>query len=234
MNKGFYNNNNNTLKCPEGCLSKLFLLKAYNWSTLINEHLWSHYFELLNSVYTEPIVFYFFEVHSWYLRTGVSKEEEFSLGGLMSMPMCGHSHMCMNELSTQRTQRRPTVFVLLKYQQGMPYSKQKGRVKWWASMSLGLNYYVLLPSSTPLSLWFQVWHQSVSCRVAGTGSTRQQLPVCSAEGYASQSVVGCQQSPESESVHKPPQWLGLPPWGLSASSILKTDPCSFPKIAKLM
>lgn len=170
----------------------------------------SHYSELLNPAYEWPIVFFSLKSKQ-YLHTGVSKEEEFILGALMRMPMCGHSHMHMNELSTQRTQRRPTVFVLLKYQQGMPYSKQKGWVKQWVSMSLGLNYYVLLPSSTPLSLWFQAWHQSVSCRVAGTGSTRQQLPVCSAEGYASHAALGCQQSPESESVHKPLQRLGLPP-----------------------
>lgn len=43
-----------------------------------------------------------------------------------------------------------------------------------------------------LNLWFKVWHQSVSCRVTGTGNTRQQLPVCSADGYASHAAIGCQ------------------------------------------
>lgn len=118
------------------------------------------------------------------------------------------------EWSTQKTQGRPAAFDFLKYQQGMVCSKQRGWVEQWVSMSPGLNYYVLLSSSTPRSLSFQVWHQSVSCRVTGTGSIRQQLPVCSAEDYASHAAVGCQRSPESKTVHKQPERLGRPPWGL--------------------
>lgn len=122
----------------------------------------------------------------------------------------------------------------------MPCGKQKGGVKRGVSMSPDLNCHVLPSSSTPLPLWFQVWHQSVSWRVAGTGSTRQQLPVCSAESCASPAVITCQALPEF--VHNSPLWPGthysprlpLSPCTLEASSFLKKDPLPSPKIATLM
>lgn len=130
-------------------------------------------------------------------RIGRPTMQEWRVWPCVGTVTCAWMDSAGVKWSTQKTQGRPAAFDLLKYQQGMPYSKQKGWVKQSVSMSPGLNYYVLLSSSTPLPLWFQVWHQSVSCRVAGTGSTRQQLPVCSAEGYASHAVVVCQPSPES-------------------------------------
>lgn len=84
-----------------------------------------------------------------------------------------------------------------------------------------------------LNLWFKVWHQSVSCRVAGTGNTLQQLPVCFADGYASHVAIVCQHHSSLNLFTN-----SLSGWEFPSEAsqyiIPKTDPHSSPKIAKLM
>lgn len=150
--------------------------------------------------------------------------------------MYGRSHTCMNRLPLLLLWRRKKKvarklkegrqsFDVLKYQQGMPYSKQKGWVKQWVSMSSGLNYYVLLKTSTPDWLFFK--YEAPVC-----------LPLCGRNRKYS-AAASCLRRrgpmrhtrPEVTSYH---QSLNLStnsfsgwkfiPWGLSVASIPKKSP----------
>lgn len=72
------------------------------------------------------------------------------VGSCVGTVTCAWMDSAAVKWSTQKTQGRPAAFHLLKYQQGMPYSKQKEWVKQWVSMSRSeLLCFALLLHTSP-------------------------------------------------------------------------------------
>lgn len=116
-----------------------------------------------------------------------------------------HKQSTTVKWSLQKSQGRSAAFDLLKYQRGMQDGKQRVESRVSSHVCCSEPLWIL-HTSTLLKL-----NVAPGClRVAGTGHTRQQLPVCSTVASASPLAGGCQHVTWVFICHKQPQQLEFP------------------------